>query len=297
VGNALAYIDHLVARVPGTVDIDPRNLASDPRLRAIFASEEDLRASCRRSWELRDYARTHDADDYWVLICMHQEEQPLARNPGDARSPWLEGFRSGVHFCDHRINNPGPTEADARRGLQDCIFQSLLVTAEDHASLCRKLVERLQKAYQPVHTRLCEEMAHVDEIEPDPVHRPAQPRELRRRMREISLRVGTAAEKLQWRGCSTPQAWVDNLNEVLGHPENYVRLRKIKIPLNRCTGLSQAGPDSRLGKIELAEMKVANQSPRVVVLARVPQSLIPESAGATQDVGLGPCVIQAPVSH
>lgn len=290
----LAYTDQLVSRIPGTIEIKPQSLSSDRRVRAIFSTEEDLHKTFRRSWELYDYISDHEGSgDYWALICMHQERRPLTTAYKAIGASWLDSHRAGIHFSDQRINNPGPSETAARKSLHDCILQGLLLTAMDHASTCRKLAERLDKAYHPVHSRLCEEITQGDHLEAAPTSHPTNSRELRRRMRDISSRVNSAAQRLQKRGCSTPEAWIENLNEVLGHPDNYVRVRKVKIPLKRCTGVVKESTDWSAGTIELAEMQVANQSPRYVVLARLSETLVPEISEQTLPLdGRDPCVVQ-----
>lgn len=265
VAHALNYADRVAELVPGVLEVDRRSLGSKARM--IFSSSDDLDIACRRSWELKDFLSDSDNQDLaecWAFVCMNKSE-----STSDTDFPPSQQL--GMSFCDHRINTPGRSESEARRALQGCVFQNLLTTAREHVCACRQSSSLLHDGYQRLHSKLKTQwLQHRREGADRRVLL-----SLQRKMEDLEHRVAAAEEKLLRDECSTPEAWIEKLNEVLGHPEELIRLRPLRLSIPPA---GDVWPQQKVADeefMDLAEIDMGEPQARVVLLARLHRAGVP----------------------
>lgn len=265
VAQALGYVDEMVSRIPGVLDINRANFMNDARVHAIFSSVDQLEDTFHQSDQLRDFlaeAGNRELKECYALVCMQKTERTIFGMGLDAQGQILrrDVRQTTVSFSDHQILTPGRSEGDARQALRDCMFQSLLTTAGERMQACRARVEALRTELRRLQSRLsaqsCQRRSEVTDLADQG---------------SIETQIAAINAKLEQSGCTTAEAWIGQILEVLTHPESALRLQQVHTRLNRL-GIKIEGELGEEGEdIELAEVELGEQSPRVVVLAKFPR--------------------------
>lgn len=127
-------IDHVVALVDGLHSPLPAasgEYGSDARLMVMFASPEHMRETFGKSRALRDYRESQPDSGGRViaLLLAEREEKNILGVELTGDTIRREVAQVAVNFHNHRLLDPAPSEAEARKLLRRRAFDHLLSLA------------------------------------------------------------------------------------------------------------------------------------------------------------------------
>jgi hypothetical protein len=276
VATALEFTDDLVARIPGAIEVSRRSFACDPYVNAFFVNVADLQTVFSRSSEIRDFM-----DDYasaelphcYALLCMHRSEKTVMGMEMAGDMLRKDVRQVAVSFSDHRIYSPSPSEEKTRNGLKSCLFGGLVTNALERIMAQKLTSHRLQTERHALQARL-------RRLE----HEPGQD-DSRHEIRDIRRALELIEQDLLKLRPPSPQDSLDQLNAVLGHPDDFVRIDCCSLKLNKMGIKIGDNSDQPCNDLSLTEVCFGEESPRVVTLARFPRDeLLPKDEPLSQQL-------------
>jgi hypothetical protein len=188
-----------------------------------------------------------------------------------------------VNFSDHHIYSPAPTEAETREGLKHCLFEGLVTNTLERIIRLRLANRRLQTKRQILQGRLRESRYSLDRQE----NLASEGNRQRHEMETARLQLRKMDELANTSRPADPQASLEQVISVFSHPEDFVRIRKQTIRLNRMC-IKVDDDDPRAGNaIDLTEVTIGNEAPRVIALAKFPRDELQSSHPGFPATGVG----------
>ena len=101
---------------------------------------------------------------------------------------------------------------------------------------------------------------------------------LARDIEETSLELRKTEEKMMSTPLVTPQLALEQVVEVFSKPDDFVHIRKYSLKLNKMGIKISDNSPQPCNKINLTEVTIGNELPRVITLANFPgKALVPET--------------------
>ena len=267
IADALDYTDSLIDRIPGAIEVSSRTFVSDPYVNAFFSNRLDVQSIFSRSSEIRefmeDYAYT-EITHCCALLCMHMERKTVlgVELVGDSLNKDVK--QTAVNFTDHRIYSPAPTERETRHGLKNCLFEGLVTNALERVVQLRLSNRRLQEERQVLQARL----RRARYLQGRQSTRQVTGDDSRDDIEKTRLSLEKTEEALRKIQQATPQVSLEQVLDVFGSPEKFVRLEKSSIRLDKM-GITLDMTSSRpCNTLDLSKVWIGEQPPRIVTLAR-----------------------------
>ena len=142
VANALEYVHSLAASVPGPVMVDRESYAKDAFVHVIFPSIDTIPEAICSSLALQDYLRDFPAtDELYALMGMRRFEKSMVGMELSGQTIQRDVVQKVVYFTSHTLENPAPSEQQARDLVASSFFDSLV-------SNVKKRVERRKQSKQ-----------------------------------------------------------------------------------------------------------------------------------------------------
>jgi hypothetical protein len=270
IADSLDFTDSLVDRIPGTIEVSSRTFVSDPYVNAFFSNSTDVQTIFSRSSEIREFMEDYAYSEIThccALLCMHRVQKTVlgVELIGDALKKDVK--QTAVNFTDHRIYAPAPTEKETRQGLKNCLFEGLVTNALERVVQLKLSNQRLQQERQILQARL----RHAQYLLGKPPTRPATAAECKRDIDETRLKLERTEEDLRKIHQATPQVSLEQVLDVFSSPERFVRLEQSTIRLNKMGIKLDKQASQPCNTLELSEVIIGDQQPRVVTLARFPR--------------------------
>lgn len=270
VHNALEFTDTLVEQIPGSIEVGRRTFVSDPYVNAFFVNVSDLHSIFRHSSEIRDFEDEHRLDEAphcYALLCMRKSERTIMgmELSGDVLRRDVQ--QVAVSFSDHRIYSPAPSERETRQGLKQCLFGGLVTNALERIMQQKLVSHRLQTERQVLHTRL----RHLQQTLKQTEHNGRDRTALTAGVNDIELQLASIENQLMDTRPATPLESLQQVITVFSRPEEFVRLEHCSLRLDKM-GIKLCD-DSRqpCNTLNLTEVIIGDQLPRVVTLAKFPR--------------------------
>jgi len=267
--SSLEFADDLVNQIPEPIEVSSSTFSSDPYVNAFFTNVTDLQSIFSHSSEVQDYMEeTHDdGARCCALLCMHRTEKTVLGIELSGNMMKKDVRQTAVSFSDHRIYSPAPSEAETREGLKCCLFQGLVTNALERIVQRRLASHRLQSRHQMLHARLRHDRQKLREMTQNTRSAVGTLRDIE----ETSQELGKTEEKMMHAALLTPQIILEQVIDVLGKPEEFVRLRTLPLRLNKMgIKISDDSPQP-VNKLTLTEVSIGKESPRVITLAIFPR--------------------------
>ena len=267
--SSLEFSDDLVNQIPPPLEVSSSTFVSDPYVNAFFTNVADLQSVFSHSSELQDYmAEPHEeGTGCCALLCMRRTEKTVLgmELSGDRLNKDI--LQVAVNFSDHRVYSPAPSEPEAREGLKHCLFQGLVTHALERLVKLRLASHQLQSKHRMLHASLRRNRQKIKEMNrgTDSGNKIAQAIE------ETSLELRKIEEQMLNIPLMTPQAVLEQVVDVFSYPGEFVKMRNIPLRLNKmCIKISNDSPEPA-NQLNLTEVIMGNEFPRVVTLARFPR--------------------------
>jgi len=267
--SSLEFADDLVDQIPEAIEVSGRTFASDPYVNAFFTNTTDLQSIFSHSSEIRDYMEaTHDeSGSCCALLCMHRTEKTVMGMELSGSMLKRDVLQVAVSFSDHRIYSPAPSEPETRAGLKTCLFQGLVTNALERIVKLQLASHRLQSQRQMLQARLRRYRQKTREVAQDP----RTGSKIAYAIEETSQELGKIEEQMLHTPLLTPQVALEQVMDVFSNPDDFIRIRKLPLSLNKMGIKINAASPQPVNKLNLTEVIIGNELPRVVTLATFPR--------------------------
>ena len=265
---ALNYIEGLVDKIPGPLEVCAKAYSEDPRVKAFFANVNDLHRVYSNSRLVNEFFSSPenlDTPECHALLCMHKNEKRRFGVGLIGDKVRHDVPQTLVSFGDHQILSPARDERSARRVLQDCLLcglfkqardplieeRELRKTAEDRQRRVRSHLKALQReqAAKQGDARLNDEIAAAER----------ELQEIEQQLDCLQGEIGSLDDHL------------DRLVEGLERAPEHIQVETCVLHLSNTHVLLDKHPGQDGIEVPLAEVKLGKEPPRVVSLTRYPR--------------------------
>ena len=260
--DSLEFADDLVNQIPQAIEVSSSTFTSDPYVNAFFTNVTDLQSIFSHSSEVQDYmADCHDKNARCcALLCMHREEKTVMGMELSGNVLKKDIMQTAISFSDHRVYSPAPSETETREGLKNCLFHGLVTNALERIVQLRFASHQLQSRHQILHARLRRHKQQTGKVSQPP-----------RTIEETSLELKKVEKEMLHAPPLTPQIMLQQVLEVFSKPDDFVQVRKLQLRLNKMGIKISENSAQADNKLNLTEVIMGNNPPRVVTLAMFPR--------------------------
>jgi hypothetical protein len=173
VAIALEYAHSLAANVPGPVVVNRESYAKDAFVHALFPAVDSVMEALCSSVAVQDYQRDFPAgDEIYALMGMRRYEKTVVGMELSGQTIQRDVVQKAVYFTSHTIENPAPSEQQARDQVAWSFFDSLVGKVKKRVELRKQgkqsqlqekdlLMARLRTANAQARPVLEEELAKM----------------------------------------------------------------------------------------------------------------------------------------
>ncbi len=260
VATSLAYIDELVDKIPGPLEVNHKTFISDPQVHALFATLGEMHLFFNRNPEANAFFKDISSvgiDGAYALLCTTVEEKTILGTELEGDMLRHDVMQTAVNFSDHKILSPAATEADAREGIKKCIFDGLITRALQNIVEVKSQMRNLEDQRRILHTRLRARQAqsgglsvllNTSTIEQTPDG-------------DIEEKLAETEHKLKQIPASldSPRYYLKEVKGILNHPEDFVCMNLNSYHLNQMgikvsDDSSQSAHTIHVAKLEIADI-------------------------------------------
>jgi hypothetical protein len=280
--SSLAFADELVEQIPGGIEVNRHAFVTDPYVNAFFANVSDMRTIFSHSSEIKDFMEGYgdnDAMECCALLCMHMSEKTVLGMELSGDILKKDVRQVAVNFSDHRIYSPAPREVETRQGLKQCLFDGLVTNALERITQMRLKNFKLNSELQILKARQRRQQMALHKSTDATVT--AEHADTCRQLEQLEAELSKIP-------LATPQAALEQVITVFKNPEDFVRLRKFSLRLNKMGILIGDEARQPCNEIDLTEVTIGEGTPRIVTLARFPKCEILPPAPLSETSGFSP---------
>lgn len=273
---AVMHVLELVDRLPDATEISRRSYGTDPRLRAFFASPDDLLAKIGASKAVRDFLRDPGGslpDEIFGVLSMEREQRNVLGMQLHGDTVQRDVHQVVVNFFNHRYFGPAGTEADCRWLVKVRAFDYLIEKALERIVAARSrrrelesergLLQRKLDTLQQGNFGLESMLAASERTTPDLAGLEADIDAIEQELTALGARRAELERTLE------------HITETLGKPSECINLRRTNLALDSMS-IKTAGPGAR--ELELNELFSSTGETRIVLPGRFPRKEVPESS-------------------
>ena len=268
--SALEFTDSVVEGIPAAIEVSRQSFATDPHVNAFFTNIRDMQSVFSHSSEIRDFLDEHWNDapaECCSLLCMHMSEKTVTGMQLSGGMLKKDVLQTAVSFSDHRIYSPAASEPDTREGLKQCLFGGLVNNALDHIMQLKLSNHRLQSERSMLHARL----RHLRQKAERAEHNNEPVIDIMNAIEETSQKLKHTEDALLNTNPASPRESLELVNHVFRRPDEFVQARKFPLRLNKMGIKIDAKSREPCNEVNLTEVRIANELPRVVTLTTVPR--------------------------
>lgn len=260
VRRTVAYLRSLVPEPPPPIELSQKTWGADPRVNAFFAAAEDVPRIMGRSKELRaffDDPANADVQEAIAMLGMEMREQNVLGVAMEGGMLKHDVAQTTVSFTEHRIVMPARTLADARFELGRRILRGLTQIALQRIETIQSRQQNLEAARGQILTRLRVlqgRSSGLDSLTEDPDAHQGEIEALQRELEQTQSQITDAKLSL-----STLDGYIDQINDVLTHPEQHVKFEVFRLRVNRmgikvADDSAEPASDLTLARVSLGEI-------------------------------------------
>jgi hypothetical protein len=269
--RSLLYLNRVVKRIPGPVEVSRKAYGADPQVNALFASVDSLRDVFSLSEPLRAYLDANPGrTDCYCTLAMFRHEK------GVFGMELMKGIlrkgvsQTAVNFSGHRIGVAGNSLEQVKQASKWRGMESLCISALERISALRAQTRELREQQVLLQARLRQLKAKGDGLEPVSDQEAAaadDPEEIRRHLEENARQLQETRASLE-----TLDGYLTQVAKVLSHPSHYLNVKPYSVSVTRM-GI-KAPEDSGRGasKVVTAHIKRPRQPSFDLILVHFPRA-------------------------
>ena len=261
------YLLGLSDLIPGEMNINANSVTLDPRIQLFFKNTEQMQKVFNGSQKLMGFLSQNSnqkLENVYALLCMNKTERTTFGVRLKGQILLREVRQQTVSFSSHRLIEPAATAAEARQGFKRCAFDDLLTRTN-------KIILQHNENYQQLVTQKAallktfksERVDHAfkNSFAFSPNSWVSSHPELLRLDQEIN------DQKLN---IASPEQHLERVRETLSHPEDYIKVDKTSIVLDRLGVKLDSDTQKDSYKIDLAEVAVDQRPEHFSVVIKYP---------------------------
>jgi len=265
--NALAYMEGVIATIPGPFDLSGRLWDRDPLVHALFATPDEVQALLRNCDELAAFFHEGGVKTAVALLTARKVERTVFATAVEGEILRRDVPRKAVEFYEHRVVAPMATAEEIRRelvhrGLNVIAMLAIEEVTRDQAIREELTAERRNLEFKIKLRRTRErglETLLAGGAPPD-----AGDEKARQLLAEIDQQL-MALEP----GAGTPRDILGKLESFLTGPDTALKAKTLEIRLDRM-GMKQNEDATEDGQaISMAELEIPGRLKRVAMLTSV----------------------------
>jgi len=267
VRHAMGYISGIIPQVPGPVDFDPDRWNHDPLLRAMFISREELISVLQSTKELKNFFRRTNASQAFAILVAERKEKKFFGTEKNGEIVRRDVPQKAVFFEDFKVFAPAADLAETRLQVQHRALVSLFSHAVEKITDLQLWKEELEKhrellefkVQQPEDTDLKTDLNHSESDDNQTQNSLKVLGDINRKLKEIKAELDTPEDRLKY------------LDAVLLNPEQYLRIEKVALKLNRLGIRLKPSSTEPANEFTVAEFELGKEPKQVLVWIRVEQ--------------------------
>lgn len=268
--QALAHVDQLVERIPGALPVCAQAFSADPRVKAFFSNIDHLHKVYCNSRALQEFFSSPEfscSDECYALLCMNRDERHVLGMGLENDQLRQDVKQTLVSFASHQLLSPAPDEQQARASLHHCLMQGLLRQAGSGLSDGIKQRRQLRLQQHQLHSHLRALQAGGGDDAAEPAQRRQQRRETRQQLQAVEQQLAELERQL-----GDINGHLDVLIEGLQQAPETIRIDSCPMRLSATNVKLDPQRDDDGTMLDLAEVHLGQEPPRVVSLTRYPRS-------------------------
>lgn len=278
--SSLEFSDSIVEQIPAAIEISRHGFATNPYVNAFFTNVSDMQQVFSHSSEIHDFLEEHwneSPAECCSLLCMNMSEKTVTGMALSGDVLKKDVLQVAVNFSDHRVYAPAASERGTREGLKQCLFGGLVNNALDHIMQLKLTNHQLQSERSMLHARLRHLRQKAERAEQAAA--PVIP--IMNAIEETSQKLKHVEDNLLGASPASPQESLELVNSVLRHPDEFVQTRELPLRLNKMGIKLDERSTEPANELNLTEVHITNELPRVITLATVPRDeLVPGTDAA-----------------
>lgn len=277
VADTFLYIDELVEHMPASFVCSRTAFGADPRVKAFFVSPSHLQEVFSETRDVRQlFDANPRAEECCALVCMRMDERQKFGTALVGDGVQREVLQTTVSFMQHQVYSPGVSEADARRALKCCIFNSILASIRQRFLDARASDMERKKQLVMLRNQLREAVRQGATM--------AQQADLEKQIEARACRAGDSSQYPQ-----TLEEHLAYILDVLRNPAGIVSAGFQRLRLTHMGVRVARDSGEPAYELDVARFQVAGREPRVAALVRFPRTeLLPKTEFQLQADSLFP---------
>ena len=225
------HCDGVLRHLPPALTLSGQAWAMDPRVNAFFATVDNLRATLGLDPQVRAYFKENRQPECFALLLMVKRETETfgAALEGDLLVRDVRQIQ--ISFSNHQLFFPNASESELRKELRQRMLMFLASRALERINELRERRGTLEEQRRQLQAQLRALRGHAQGLRPllsatdTDEHRLAT---LEQRLSQIEGESIVARKQL-----STLDDYLEQVRQVLGHPETYLQLHPLTLRLSR----------------------------------------------------------------
>ena len=284
VTRALTHAEAVAQQLPGPIEVSRKTFGADPRVRALFVSVDHLRETFAHSHVLRSFLtqpRHQGSGTCYALLAVDKSEKQTFGTELDTELVQKEVMQTVVNFSAHRFVAPAPDIHTLRSELVEQAFEHLVGCALRRIVSLRarsqELTERRLLLESKLRERLTRKRGLQETLFEVPTLDGTVTMEIRHHLADTDEELKAASVSL-----GTLNDYLGQIQDVLSHPENHLRLHPLTVRLDR-SGVKRKADDPRPGQnVDFAEIHLGDEQSAVGILVSYsPKEFPPQSLSKT----------------
>jgi hypothetical protein len=268
------YFRSLLDILPGPVVLDHSRYYDDPRVKALFASPDELDELLRFSPEINAVRRSGGTGEMVALMTMQQNERTIFGHRQEGEMLLREVRQQAVSFSEHRIVAPAADLEATRAGIVDRGLEVLATAAMERITGLRAQKDELEgrKAHLTGMVQMLGGRTRRQGLFAAPT---AKNREELGKVEQLLAEVEKEQEAVREQ-IGLPEQSLAILEAILGQPEQMLIARRQNLRLNWMGVRVDVTPAEEGNDLSLAEfaMEELHRSAVLVCFTLTPAALV-----------------------
>ena len=272
----MVFLHDLATDLPDPIELCTANWASDPRLNAFFASRDDIAAVMARSTELRaffDEVGNVGAEQAVAVLAMQRVERTVLGVALEGDTLRQDVPQTSVSFSDPRIVIPAHNLAALRFELGSRTFRRLLNVALERIEAIHQRGRRLSDRKALLDTKLRRLEARrggLESLAENPDAHAAEIEALEGEFQQTKADLAANRSTL-----ATLEDYLEQVTDVLTHPEQHIKQVKTPLRLNRMGVKVKGDSDEPVNEITVTEVSVGPNVWRTIAVVQCARTDLP----------------------
>ncbi|MBL8251544.1 MAG: hypothetical protein JNK31_07735 [Candidatus Competibacter sp.] len=279
VERTLEYVIDLVDALPPPAEIASRRFTSDPRLRALFASSQQLQEILSFGKELHHYRKRVGRGlptDLYALLRTERTEKTVLGVALEGNIIRRDVPLITVNFHSHRVTFPAGSETKTRREVKKRAFGYLIETALNKLASVRAQKQQLEQQQRVLLHRKTK-LLKGKQVGLEPLLDPqasdaATPAAIDRQLREIAAELGRLRAD-----SATLDDHLAKVVATLREPEKHLRLDRVSMTLDHMNIKTEQHASANASPLTFDDIVLGKNRRITTLLIRFPSNeLLPE---------------------